>query len=191
VQLRGQQSAQRSEDRAVDSGPGQAWVVSAEHGDLVSAQPGSRRPCCTGSSEQRQPAQYAGEQQIDESEGHSERACWAGCGQCPRGRLATKVLIRRRDRVLGTHRRCVGLNQVAGSPVFQNRTTNHREPRSTPQIRCVRSLGAGNTKGVPVIRERCHALGLLLHPPCAIRWRENGAVRLYLLAHVYPPLCNW
>jgi hypothetical protein len=100
--------------------------------------------------------------------------------------------IRRRDRVLGTHRRCVGLNQVAGSPVFQNRTTNHREPRSTPQIRCVRSLGAGNNEGSTsysgaMSRPRSAATSSAR----AIPWRENGAVRLYLPAHVYPPLCNW
>jgi hypothetical protein len=60
-----------------------------------------------GSGEQRQPAQHPGEQQIDESEGHSERACRAGCGPWSWGQLVRKVLIRRRDRVLGTHRRTI------------------------------------------------------------------------------------
>jgi hypothetical protein len=39
--------------------------VSAEHGDLVSEHQDLDVLGCTGSTEQRQPAQYAGEQQID------------------------------------------------------------------------------------------------------------------------------
>jgi Phage integrase, N-terminal SAM-like domain len=40
----------------------------------------SPRPSPLGAGEQRQPAQHANEHQVDESEGHSERACWAGSG---------------------------------------------------------------------------------------------------------------
>ena len=58
---------------------------------------------CAGSGEQRQPAQHPGEQEIDESEGHGERACSAGCGPRPRDRLAAKELVRPPDTVLGTH----------------------------------------------------------------------------------------
>jgi hypothetical protein len=39
--------------------------VSAEHGDRVSEHQDLDVLCCTGAREQRQPAQYAGEQQID------------------------------------------------------------------------------------------------------------------------------
>jgi len=39
-------------------------------------------------SEQRQPAQRAGEHQVGESEGHSERSCCAGDGRRLRGRSA-------------------------------------------------------------------------------------------------------
>ena len=41
----------------------------------------------------------------------------AGCGPWPWGHLATKVLIRRRDRLLGTHKLRTGLAEVHGPPV--------------------------------------------------------------------------
>jgi hypothetical protein len=45
--------------------------VSAQHGDLVTEHQDLDVLGCIGSSEQRQPAQRAGEQQIGESKGHS------------------------------------------------------------------------------------------------------------------------
>jgi hypothetical protein len=58
---------------------------------------------CVGPGEQHQTAQHAGEQQIRESESHSERSCWPGFALRLRAWMAAKALIRRRDRVLGTH----------------------------------------------------------------------------------------
>ena len=78
AQTRGQQPAQRAEDGAVEPGQRRAWVVSAQHGDLVTEHQDLDVLGCVGSGEQRQPAQHAGEQQVGESEGHSERSCCAG-----------------------------------------------------------------------------------------------------------------
>jgi hypothetical protein len=50
----------------------------------------------------------SGEQQVDASEGHSERAWCAGCRPW-RGRRARKVLIKTRDRALGTRRQGRGV----------------------------------------------------------------------------------
>jgi hypothetical protein len=58
---------------------------------------------CVGPGEQRQPAQHAGECQVRESKDHGERSCWPGFGLRLRAWLVAKALIRRRDRVLGTH----------------------------------------------------------------------------------------
>ena len=66
--------------RSVDPGQGRAWVVLTEYGELVTGHEDLDVFGWAGSGEQRQPAQHPGEQQTDESEDHSERACSAGCG---------------------------------------------------------------------------------------------------------------
>jgi hypothetical protein len=77
--------------------------VSTEYGELVTEHEDLDVFGWAGSGEQRQPAQHPGEQQTEESEDHSERACSAGCRPWPRSRLAAKELVRRPDTVLGTH----------------------------------------------------------------------------------------
>jgi hypothetical protein len=104
AQLRGQKLAQRAEDCAVDPGQGWAWVVSAEHGDLVTEHQDLDVLGCVGSGEQRQPAQDAGEREICESKSHRERSSWQG-SRVPSMRSAANVLVRSCDTVLGTHRR--------------------------------------------------------------------------------------
>ena len=69
----GQQSAERAEDGAVDPGQRRAWVVSAQHGELVTEDQDLDVLGCVGSSASHQPTQHAGEQQVGESEGHSSR----------------------------------------------------------------------------------------------------------------------
>jgi hypothetical protein len=76
----GQQPAQRAEQRAVGPRQRRAWVVSAQHGDLVTEHQDLDILGCVGSGEQRQPAQHAGEHQIGESKSHIERSCWSGFG---------------------------------------------------------------------------------------------------------------
>jgi hypothetical protein len=57
-----------------------ARAVSTQHGDLVTEHEDLGVLGCVGPREQCQPAQYTGEHQVGESEGHSGRSCWAGCG---------------------------------------------------------------------------------------------------------------
>ena len=61
------------------SGP-TARIVSAQHGDFVAEYQDLDVFAHVESGKQRQPAQHAGEHQIGESEGHSERSCCAGHG---------------------------------------------------------------------------------------------------------------
>ena len=77
AQRGGQQPAERAEHRTV--GPGQCWsgVGAAQHGDLVAQREDLGVLGGVGAGEQRQPGQHANEHQVDESEGHSERSCWA------------------------------------------------------------------------------------------------------------------
>ena len=56
AQLRGQQPAQRAEERAVDPAQRRAWVVSAQHGNLVAEHQDLDVLGCVGPGEQRQPA---------------------------------------------------------------------------------------------------------------------------------------
>jgi hypothetical protein len=104
AQRGGEQSAQRAEDGAVDPVHRRAGVASTQDGDLVTEHQDLDVLGCIRASEQRQPAQQTGEEQIGESEGHSRRSCCAGCGPGPRGRLSEKALVRRHDTVLGTPR---------------------------------------------------------------------------------------
>ena len=104
AQRGGEQSAQRAEDGAVDPVHRRAGVASTQDGDLVPEHQDLDVLGCIRASEQRQPAQQTGEEQIGGSEGHSRRSCCAGCGPGPRGRLSEKALVRRHDTVLGTHR---------------------------------------------------------------------------------------
>jgi hypothetical protein len=87
-------------------------VVSAQHGDLVTEQQDLDVLGCLGASEQRQPAQHAGEHQVRESQGHGERSCWAAFEPWLRGRLVAKAVIRGRDAVLGTHTLVSGVCRV-------------------------------------------------------------------------------
>jgi hypothetical protein len=75
-----QQSAQRAEDGAVNPCQRRAGAVSTQHGDLVTEREDLGVLGCVGPREQCRPAQYTGEQKVGESEGHSGRSCWAGCG---------------------------------------------------------------------------------------------------------------
>jgi hypothetical protein len=81
AQLRGQQLAQRAEDRPVDPGQCRTWVVSTQHGDLVTQHQDLNVLCCVGPGEQRQPAQHASEDQVRKSEGHGRRSCRVGVGR--------------------------------------------------------------------------------------------------------------
>ena len=60
----------------------------AQHGDLVAKHQNLDVLGCVGASEQRQPAQHAGEHQVRETEGHSDRSCCGGCRRRVRGRSA-------------------------------------------------------------------------------------------------------
>ena len=77
AQRGGQQPAQCAEHGAVEPGHLRARVGAAQHGDLVSQRQDLDVLGGVGAGEQRQPAQHANEHQVDESEGHSERSCWA------------------------------------------------------------------------------------------------------------------
>jgi hypothetical protein len=66
----GQQPAQRAEQRAAGPRQRRACVVSAQHGFIVTEHQDLDILGCVGSGEQRQPAQHAGEHQIDESKSH-------------------------------------------------------------------------------------------------------------------------
>jgi hypothetical protein len=55
-------------------------VGAAQHGDLVTQCQDLGVLGGVGAGEQCQPAQHANEHQVDESEGHGERSCWAGTG---------------------------------------------------------------------------------------------------------------
>ena len=78
--------------------------MSAQHGDLVAEHQDLEVLGCIGSSEQRQPAEHAGERQVCELNSHGERSCWAAGELRLRGRLAAKAMIRGRDAVLGTYK---------------------------------------------------------------------------------------
>ena len=60
-------------------------VASAQHGDLVAQHHDLDVFRGVGSGEQCQPAEHAGERQVDESEGHSGRSCSACGGTWPQG----------------------------------------------------------------------------------------------------------
>ena len=110
----GEQSAQRAEDCAVDPVHRRAGVASTQDGDLVTEHQDLDFLGCIRASEQCQPAQQTGEEQIGESEGQSRRSCCGGCGPGPRGRLSEKALVRRHDTVLGTHRVLVADDPLRG-----------------------------------------------------------------------------
>ena len=112
AQRGGEQSAQRAEDGAVDPVHRRVGVASTQDGDLVTEHQDLDVLGCIRASEQRQPAQQTGEEQIGESEGHSRRSCCAGCGPGPRGRLSEKALVRRHDTVLGTHTVAAGTDRT-------------------------------------------------------------------------------
>jgi hypothetical protein len=106
----GQQSAQCAEHGAVEPGQSRPGVRAAQYRDLV--------PKCqdlgvlggVGAGEQRQPAQHANEQQVDESEGHSRRSCWLPSGTVMSRLRAGNVLLSDGDEVLGTHRQFSSVN---------------------------------------------------------------------------------
>jgi hypothetical protein len=62
-----EQSVQRAKRGAVDPRQGRAWVVSAQHGELVTEHEDLDVLGRAGSGEQRQSTQHSGEQQVTES----------------------------------------------------------------------------------------------------------------------------
>ena len=67
------------------------------------------------------------------------------------------------------------VNQAAGSSVLPNRTSSHREARSTPQISCVRYSVPETTKGsTSYSRAMSRPRSATTSSIRAIPWRENG-----------------
>ena len=76
-----EQSAQRAEHGAVEPGQCGPGVGAAQHGGFVAQRQDLGVFGGVGAGKQRQPAQHANEHQVDESEVHGERSCWAGKGR--------------------------------------------------------------------------------------------------------------
>jgi hypothetical protein len=93
--------ARRDRARSVSAG----CSCAAQHRDLVPKRQDLGVLGGVGAGEQRQPAQYANEHQVDESEGHSGRSCWLSSGWVLLRVDSGKVLRRGDDGFLGTHSR--------------------------------------------------------------------------------------